>query len=155
MFLNDPDSNDALTRKGLIHGYVSDIRMAPGHSDEYDVLTIADATTGSTLFTLNAREGAGDYRGYPANIHAIPALELPEMYHDIASRREDDYEHDPDFHDTFHELVEEYRTEEEDAFQFLLRDRNDGDGWQRYEFVAWLPTSSDFDLEEEIANRVD
>lgn len=136
---------------GLIMAYVSDIRMKAGE-DDYDQVTVADCATYKELFTIDANEGAGDYRGFPACVFAAPSLELPDWY-SFASDREVD----EGYRDTFEELRDEYADDEDNAFTFLIEKKypEQPEGVWQYGFVAWMPPESDYDLESEVFQRTE
>ena len=59
--------------------YIHDLTMHPVE-DALAGVEVRSAETDETLFTISAEEGAGDYRGWPANVFALPLLEGFDEY---------------------------------------------------------------------------
>ena len=142
--------------EGYIFGYVSEIKGITENEYgewDYDFVTVSNIHTGDYLFTIDAEQGSGDYRGFPACVYAMPSLN-EEMYNAVAPylRGDDDEEEIPygDMWREWHHLDGVFE------IQFILRDneddRYDTDSPYRYDFVGWLPTDDDFDLAEELEN---
>ena len=130
--------------KGHRHCYISGFSPTEDGGD-FTGITVTDWNTGETLFT--SRDGSGDYRGYPANIHAAIAIDLYERHangplgeeefdwHDVATHYEADLEDDPALH----------------APQFVLKPRPggrtfpEGDPANDWIFTGWLPPTDTFD----------
>ena len=124
---------------------------------DYETLDVTDAKTGNHLFTIDSNSGAGDYRGYPANVYVMPALN-DELYDAVVRYiKEDESDEDPSYGEVWgqwHDLDGAFE------IQFILRRKSDSEiihdsekeGVYRYEFIGWLPTDDDFDLAEELEN---
>ena len=131
------------------------------HGDQdagYTRMYVSDADTGKDLFSINEEQGSGDYRGFPACVFAAPFVDS-SFFESIASYIWDENSDEPE--PTWEDVLDFWQDAcDVQIIQFVVRRKHDNEvvhvsereGVYRYEFVGWLPTDEDFDLDEELEN---
>ena len=127
------------------------------HGDQdagYTRMYVSDAATGKDLFSIDKSQGGGDYRGFPSCVFQHPFVDA-SFFESVASYIWDETSDEPE--PTWEDVLSFWQDlDDVMIIQFVVKDNGDdrynSKSPYRYDFIGWLPTDNDFDLEEELEN---